>query len=133
MKEAPKLPIQMIANRDHLKDNNYGTGEWTRGQIQLVDAAVAMKMIRHTDVFVQSTAEEAAASQAKAVKTEVKNSEKQLSDEASQELRDRVGQMNRDQAIEYAAVHYGLKIRGNASVEDARAQLIQHIDLAGPQ
>lgn len=133
MPEAQKLPIQFIAKREHFKDNLYGTGVWSPLEIKLVDAAVASRMIRHTDTYKQTTAEEAAEQSAVVVQAEVKKTEDDQNDNATQDLRDRVTRMDRDSVIEYAGVHYGLKIPGNTSTEKAREQLIQHIDLAGPQ
>lgn len=133
MPEAQKLPVKMIANRDFVNDSMYGTGRWERDEIKLVDPDTLKKMIRHVDVYQQVTAEEAAESKASEVETVVKKTEDDQNDAATQELRDSVSRMTRDAAIEYAAVHYGLKIPGNVSVEKARETLIQHIDLAGPK
>lgn len=133
MPEVQKLPVQMIANREYVNDNMYGTGRWERAEIKLVDPSVLAKLIRHTDVYKESTAEEAAEANAQKVEAIVKKTNDEQNDAATQQLRDSVNQMPRDAVIEYAAVHYGLKIAGNASLEKARAELIQHIDIAGPK
>lgn len=131
MPEVKKLPVKMIANRDSINDSIYGTGRWDREEIKLVDPAVAARMVRHVDVYEQVTAEEAAEKKAVEVEAVVKKTEDEQNDAATQELRDSVAKMERDAVIEYAGVHYGLKIHPNTGVEKARAQLIQHIDLAG--
>lgn len=131
MPEVKKLPVKMIANRDSINDSIYGTGRWDREEIKLVDPAVAARMVRHVDVYEQVSAEEAAEKKAAEVEAVVKKTEDDQNDAATQELRDSVAKMERDAVIEYAAVHYGLKIHPNTGVDKARAQLIQHIDLAG--
>lgn len=133
MPEVQKLPVKMIANRESVNDHMYGTGRWDRNEVKLVDPAVLLKLIRHVDVYEQVSAEEAAEAKATEVEAVVKKTEDDQNDAGTQELRDRVATMDRDTAIEYAAVHYGLKIPGNSSVEKARAALIQHIDVAGPK
>lgn len=133
MPEVQKLPVQMIANRDYVNDNMYGTGRWERDEIKLVAPDVLAKLVRHTDVYKETTAEKAAEAQAQEVEAVVKKTTDEQNDAATQQLRDSVNQMPRDAVIEYAAVHYGLKIPGNASVDKARAELIQHIDIAGPK
>lgn len=132
MPEEKKLPVKMIANRDYIIDHIYKTGRWDRDEIKLVPPAIAEKMVRHIDSYAAVTADEASKAKATEVKEVVKDTQKEMGDEATQALRDKVVQMSRDEAIEYAGVHYGLKIPGNTSAENARAALIQHIDLAGP-
>ena len=43
--------IVYIGRREIHKDTLYDTGEWVKGQHKLVDVAVAIKMLRHPDVF----------------------------------------------------------------------------------
>ena len=43
--------IVYIGRRELHKDTLYGTGEWAKGQHKLVDVVVALKMLRHPDVF----------------------------------------------------------------------------------
>ena len=133
MPEEQKLPVKMIADRDAITDHTYSTGRWERGEIKLVPPATSNKLIRHIDVFRQVTAEEAADQKAAVVEETVKRTEDEQNDAATQELRDSVARMDKDAVIEYAAVHYGLKVKGNLSTEKAREALIQHIDLAGPK
>lgn len=131
MPEVKKLPIKMIADRESINDSIYATGRWDRGEIKLVDPAIAARMVRHVDVYEQVSAEEAAEKKATEVEAVVKKTEDDQNDAATQELRDRVNTMEREAVIDYAGVHYGLKIHPNTGLEKARAQLIQHIDLAG--
>lgn len=132
MPEIQKLAIKFVANRDTYQDSVYSTGAWDRDEVKLIEPTLAAKMIRHVDVFQRVDIDEAVAKTAEQVETVVKKTQDKENDDATADLRDQVNRMTRDQAIEYAAVHYQLKIPGNASVDTARAALIQHIDLAGP-
>lgn len=126
-----RVPVKMIAPRDLFRDNIYGTGDWDRDQVKLVPVSIAAKMFKHIDTYEPATAKEAVKSAADEVKEQVKV--KPDPQEAEQELRDTIEQMNRDSAVEYAAVHYGHKIPGNASAEAARAELVSLVDRFGIQ
>lgn len=131
--EQQKQPVKnIVENREFVVDNFYGTGRWDKEQVKLVDPMVAVKLLRHNDVWANASTEEAVSAISIDVKQAVDKTKEQQEEELSQSLRDKVNTMSRDDVIDYAAVHYSMKIAGNSSVEKARELLIQHIDLAGP-
>lgn len=129
-----KTPVEYHAPRTYINDSTYGTGRWDHGQdrIKLLDPVLAAKLLKHVDVWKRPEAEEAIEHITDVVEFQVK--EKRLApDDDTLDLRDKVGKMNRDEAIAYAKTHYQLEIPGNTSTANARQLLIQHIDLAGAQ
>lgn len=136
---AAKVPVKMTYRNEvtptkTVKDNMYGTGEWDYNEVKLVEPAIAAKLVRHIDVYTLVTPEEAADANAVEVVVALdkgKDELDKLSDASTQELRDRVAQMDRETARKYGAEHYKLTIPGNLSTEATRARLIQHIDIAG--
>lgn len=132
MSKVQLLPIKMDhAHKERVRDSQYGTGDWLQGETKLVTPEQYAKMIRHIDVWVPGKAEDAAETAATAVRTVAERTQQQIDQEALEDLRQKVQTMSRDQVIEYAAVHYKLKIPGNSSLENARAELTRHIDIAG--
>lgn len=131
MPEVQLLPLKMIANKETVRDSMYGTGLWAQGETKLVTPEQHTKMIRHVDVWEPGNAEDAAKTAATAVRTVAERTQAEIDADALSDLRDRVAVMTRDEAVEYAATHYGLKIPGNSSVEKAREELARHIEIAG--
>ncbi|RZK91319.1 MAG: hypothetical protein EOO66_12275 [Methylobacterium sp.] len=133
---AAKVPVQYIASKTSINDSTYGTGRWDQGEnrIKLLDPALAAKLFKHVDVWDQVPADEALDHQAAVNEVAVTKPRVELEHESdTQDLRDRVSKMGRDDVIAYAQTHYQLKIKGGQSAEATRAELIRHIDLAGAQ
>lgn len=121
--------IEYIGRREPFTDPLFSTGAWEKGEVKAVPAALAPRMTRHPDVFklAESQAEKAPA--AGQPKTDA-SAEENLQLE---ELKARVGAMNKDGLISFAKEHYGQVLHPNIGEEKARSKVIALVDQYGAQ
>lgn len=118
--------IKYIGRREPHRDGIYETGEWTIGMVKDVPDAVALKMLKHPDVY--AVAEEAP----EVVEQVMERPDKREDEEAQQLARDAVAAMVEKEAIaSYAMNNFGLKIPKTLSVENMKRQAIMYIDQYG--
>ena len=118
--------IKYIGRREPHRDGIYETGDWTIGMVKDVPDAVALKMLKHPDVY--AVAEEAP----EIIEQVMEKPDKQEDEEAQQMARDAVAAMVEKEAIaSYAMNNFGLKIPKTLSVENMKRQAIMYIDQYG--
>ena len=118
--------IQYKGFREPHRDGIYETGDWTIGMVKDVPDAVALKMLKHPDVY--AVAEEAP----EIIEQVMEKPDKQGDEEAQQMARDAVAAMAEKEAIaSYAMNNFGLKIPKTLSVENMKRQAIMYIDQYG--
>ena len=118
--------VKYIGRREPHRDGIYETGDWTIGMVKDVPDAVALKMLKHPDVY--AVAEEAP----EVVEQVMERPDKREDEEAQQLARDAVAAMVEKEAIaSYAMNNFGLKIPKTLSVENMKRQAIMYIDQYG--
>lgn len=116
-------PIKYVGKRPTYIDGMYGTRTaFVRGETAMVDADIAVKMLRHADQYVLGDDEGAApAVEPKPAKAE----------EDTQDIRDQINIMDKDSLKAMAWERYQQKFHGNPSVETLRAKVTQLVDQFG--
>lgn len=123
--QPTREPIQYIHHRPTYSDGLYGTGDWVKDQVKMVDVQTAKKMLAHPDVYISGKKEEA---------TETVDPVQPLGDEAPHldEARQAVMAMRSIKAVaEFVANNFSgakLEIAKGVGVEGARLEAIRMID-----
>lgn len=119
-------PIRYIGKRPTYIDGLYGTRTaFVQGETVMVDSAIAEKMLRHGDQYELGKAKGAAPAVEKPSDKPAKE------EEATQDLRDQIAIMGKDELKELAWTRYQLKFPGNPSVETLRTRVTHLVDQFG--
>lgn len=121
--------IAYVGFREHHRDATYGTGEWVKGQVKRVDAAIAAKMLRHTDVYVVSFLPKC--DHADVVEQQPSKSEKESTEAAVQDALDVVQAMDTDALVEFTQRNFNMKLDRRKSVGNLRIETQQLIHQFG--
>ena len=120
--------IQYNGFREPHRDGIYETGDWTIGMIKDVPDAVALKMLKHPDVYAVARADEAPAQ----IEQVMEKTDRREDEEAQQTARDAVAAMAEKDAIaSYAMNNFGLKIPKTLTLENMKQRAIMYIDQYG--
>ncbi len=111
--------IVYIGRREIHKDTLYDTGEWVKGQHKLVDVAVAIKMLRHPDVFEKGKVEAVSAVVFPEQKTPAKDSD--TPDDVQMAL-DAISIMPADALASFVRENFQQKLDRRKSVENLRIE-----------
>ena len=140
-----KVKIQYIGIREFWRDNLYHTGlHFERGQIRLVSADAARKLLRHPDVFElvaddSSELEQAGKQDADATDetSELEQAGKQDADNemsAFDEVQDvimEINQMDKESLALYAQSNYSQSLDKRKSVDNLREEVVQMVHQFG--
>lgn len=119
--------VKYIGRRETHAETLYGSGTWAQGQVKVVTASLGRQLLKHRDMFAE--AEPVNASSAGEVVHAVKAGE--TPDEATQELRDQVQNMDKAALKELAQTRYRVKVDGRLSLTDTRAHVTLLVDRFG--
>ena len=111
--------IVYIGRRELHKDTLYGTGEWAKGQHKLVDVVVALKMLRHPDVFEAGKVE--AVSTVVFPEPKEKTKESDTPDDVQMAL-DAISTMPADALASFVRENFQQKVDKRKSVENLRIE-----------
>ncbi len=109
--------IAYIGRREIHKDTLYGTGEWVKGQHKLVEVSVAVKMLRHPDVFEAGKVEAVSTTVVPAPKAKQKDND--ISDDVQEALY-AINSMNADAIASFVSENFQQKVDKRKSVENLR-------------
>lgn len=109
--------IVYIGRRELHKDTLYGTGEWAKGQHKLVDVVVALKMLRHPDVFEAGKVGSVSTVVVPAPKEKPKDND--ISDDVQEALY-AINSMNADAIASFVSENFQQKVDKRKSVENLR-------------
>lgn len=115
--------IAYIGRRPFHRDVTYGTGDWTHGQSKIVDDALAFRMLKHPDVYRESSDD-------KAVVVEVQPKECNIEDEV-QYAEDSITRMGTDALRSFVNENFQQKLDGRLSVESMRREATRMLHLYG--
>lgn len=123
--------IRYIGRRLIHKDTLYGTGlTWSQGEEHPVPVDVALRMLRHVDVY--ALGQEISEGAAKVIAGTPKKTQQQDEDEdRDQDMRDSIAQMPKDALKQFAKTHFNVDLDGRAKIESQRAQVINLFDQFG--
>lgn len=117
--------VKYIGKKDEHKDNLYGTGmEWNPGQVHHIPAAIAAKMLAHTDTYAQEGAVVAGVAESKAP----------AKDAAPQKLPvplPNLDGMSTQELVDFAQQHYGEHFSPEMPVETMRSTVMSLIQSRG--
>jgi hypothetical protein len=117
------IAVRYIGKRDEYIDGAYGSGvRFVKGEAQLLPDDLALKLLRHRDVYERVEDAEKVADV---------EPPKMDSDLETQALRDELGLMEKDALCEFITNHFGEKPSRKAAVEAIRARAIELVDLYG--
>lgn len=121
------IAITYIGHRPTYRDGACGSGlTFEQGQtLNVEDDAIARKMLRHTDVYVQGDTTEAEAP-AKPVKNHATEDEDQ-----DQTARDAIANMGKDALVTYAKNTFSVTLDKRSSVGDMRTRVTGLYDQFG--
>lgn len=126
------IAVTYIGHRPVYRDGACGSGlTFERGQTIAVPAQFAQKMLKHPAVYVRAEgdmAESALVIESRVPTDKEKNAE-QFNRE--QDMRDSIGQMDKDALKVFAMTHWNVKLNGQKSAENLRAEVIQNFDRFG--
>lgn len=111
--------IVYIGRREIHNDTLYGTGEWAKGQHKLVDVVVALKMLRHPDVFEAGKVE--AVSTVVFPELKEKTKESDTPDDVQMAL-DSISTMPVDALASFVRENFQQKVDKRKSVENLRIE-----------
>lgn len=136
---TPELvPVVYTGREDEWTDNLYGTGlPFTKGQTRMLPPDLAVRFLRHADVFEPGEAPKAR----KGAKADDTAALLELADQAKaeqhklafniQDLRDQVANMEKPALDHFATTNYRQKLDLRHNVETLRQQANSFIDLYG--
>lgn len=120
--------IVYIGRREIHKDTLYDTGEWVKGQHKLVDVAVAIKMLRHPDVFEAGKVEAVSVVVFPEQKTPAKDSD--TPDDVQMAL-DAISTMPADALASFVSENFQQKLDRRKSLENLRIETTRLIHQFG--
>ena len=140
---AGQVAVQSIGRKPVYADHLYGTGlNFEHGQVRNLPANVAQKFLRHGDMFAEAELSEVATT-AEAPSDQQDDTDQQLEEARRREaleqekqnrlhdLRQQIGNMNKDALAEYAMNNYRQSLDKRASVGTLRQQVIGMVDQYG--
>jgi len=115
-------PIKYIGKRPFYTEGAYGSKiEFKKDETVLVPEEIAIKLLKHPDVYVEGVPD-------KGLKSAVIEKKEE---EDNQEIIDSVALMDAKAVIEFVQNNFNIKLDGRKSVDTLRAEAIHHIDRFG--
>lgn len=132
---ATHLPVKYIGRHGAMSDRVYNTGNYEPGTIRLIPTHIAAKMCRHADAWAAATAAEAKGCKDKYDIPDPqvidKDEARRMDEMAMENAIDEVRGMTKENAREYARIHYRQDIDGRFSEEHVRREVITLIGRFG--
>lgn len=117
-------PIKYIGHRAFYREGAYGSGvEFAQGETKLVPPELAVKLLRHPDVYVSGEVEGAD----EAVVVEKKYDD----EEDTQAARDTIALMDKAALETFAKTHFSVDLDKRKSVDSLRQQVTNLVDQFG--
>lgn len=130
-RKAGMMHIQYIGHRGTHRDGIYETGDWTRFQVKDVPDQVAVRMLRHPDVYVVPVEVQADAG---IDQVKIDKSAREDDEEKGQVARDAIAAMDTKEAVaDYALTNFRIKIPKTLSLDNMKAQAAMLVDQYGAE
>lgn len=124
------IAITYIGHRPVYKDGACGSGvTFEKGQTLAIPEQFALRMLKHPSVYMRAKVGESAMA-VDVPDTSAKDKATQEFNQ-QQDMRDAISQMDKDALKVFAMTHWGMKLNGQKSAENLRAEVIQNFDQFG--
>ncbi|WP_114969374.1 RyR domain-containing protein [Rhodoferax ferrireducens] len=136
------IGVTYIHHRDEWADKVYGTGlTFVKGQTRYLPLEVALKLLRHQDLFEKNKGQAPAATSgepaaddgttASLAQSSKEQAQLQADQHALMDLHDSVNQMGKDELAQYAMTNFKQTLDKRQKVGEMRAQVNQFLDQFG--
>lgn len=127
--------IQYIGLRPEWSDSLYSTGlSFEKGQVRVVPASVAKKLLRHHDAFIEAKAEQNVVdddTQALLNKAEEEQQKSELEEDSHYDVIAQLNTMTKEGLVQYAAERYQVKLNVRNKAEDLRKEVTELVNKFG--
>ena len=124
--------IRYVGVRDLHEDHLYGTRlAWLPGQVHNVDAAIAVRMLMHKDVYERADVE--ANKPVSGKSNQVEQEQERVQEQQLDDTRSAIAIMDKDALEQFAKTHFQIDLDKRKGLPTLRAQVIGLIDQFGMQ
>ena len=124
--------IRYVGVRDLHEDHLYGTRlAWLPGQVHNVDAAIAVRMLMHKDVYERADVE--ANKPVSGKSNQVEQEQERVQEQQLDETRSAIAIMDKDALEQFARTHFQIDLDKRKGLSNLRSQVIGLIDQFGMQ
>lgn len=124
--------IRYVGVRDLHEDHLYGTRlAWLPGQVHNVDAAIAVRMLMHKDVYERADVE--ANKPVSGKSNQVEQEQERVQEQQLDDTRSAIAIMDKDALEQFAKTHFQIDLDKRKGLSNLRSQVIGLIDQFGMQ
>ena len=124
--------IRYVGVRDLHEDHLYGTRlAWLPGQVHNVDAAIAVRMLMHKDVYERADVETNKPVSGKS--NQVEQEQNRIQEQQLEDTRSAIAIMDKDALEQFAKTHFQIDLDKRKGLSSLRSQVIGLIDQFGMQ
>ena len=124
--------IRYVGVRDLHEDHLYGTRlAWVPGQVHNVDAAIAVRMLMHKDVYERADVE--ANKPVSGKSNQVEQEQERVQEQQLEDTRSAIAIMDKDALEQFAKTHFQIDLDKRKGLSNLRSQVIGLIDQFGMQ
>ena len=124
--------IRYVGVRDLHEDHLYGTRlAWLPGQVHNVDAAIAVRMLMHKDVYERADVE--ANKPVSGKSNQVEQEQERVQEQQHDDTRSAIAIMDKDALEQFAKTHFQIDLDKRKGLSNLRSQVIGLIDQFGMQ
>ena len=124
--------IRYVGVRDLHEDHLYGTRlAWLPGQVHNVDAAIAVRMLMHKDVYERADVE--ANKPVSGKSNQVEQEQERVQEQQLEDTRSAIAIMDKDALEQYAKTHFQIDLDKRKGLSSLRLQVVGLIDQFGMQ
>ena len=124
--------IRYVGVRDLHEDHLYGTRlAWLPGQVHNVDAAIAVRMLMHKDVYERQDVE--ANKPVSGKSNQVEQEQERVQEQQLDDTRSAIAIMDKDALEQFAKTHFQIDLDKRKGLSNLRSQVIGLIDQFGMQ
>ena len=124
--------IRYVGVRDLHEDHLYGTRlAWLPGQVHNVDAAIAVRMLMHKDVYERADVE--ANKPVSGKSNQVEQEQERVQEQQLDDTRSAIAIMDKDALEQFAKTHFQIDLDKRKGLSSLRLQVIGLIDQFGMQ
>ena len=124
--------IRYVGVRDLHEDHLYGTRlAWLPGQVHNVDAAIAVRMLMHKDVYERADVE--ANKPVSGKSNQVEQEQERVQELQLDDTRSAIAIMDKDALEQFAKTHFQIDLDKRKGLSNLRSQVIGLIDQFGMQ
>ena len=124
--------IRYVGVRDLHEDHLYGTRlAWLPGQVHNVDAAIAVRMLMHKDVYERADVE--ANKPVSGKSNQVEQEQERVQEQQLDDTRSAIAIMDKDALEQFAKTHFQIDLDKRKGLSSLRLQVVGLIDQFGMQ